>query len=181
MSLARIYTTKTVRKDWKCGKCGAEIKKGVDGRISFAVGFRGYEQTRCMKQECYPTRAERESSALASVYDAVDSADFSSAASLEDLEQIRDDVAAAIREVAEEYESNEMFEINYDLQERADMLNSAADEVEAWEPEDSEPEEDDFDEEDEESEFESFQDQYDAWLDEARASLESAINDAELP
>ena len=60
MSLARVYTTKgPVRKDGlTCGKCGAAIVKGQDRRRTFAVGFRGWEQTRCMRPECTPTRAE---------------------------------------------------------------------------------------------------------------------------
>lgn len=180
MSLARIYTTKTVRKDWTCGKCGAAIRKGVDGRISFAVGFRGYEQTRCTKPECYPTPSERESSAVASVYAAQEAVDFSTAESLDDLESLVEEVAAACEEVASEYEGSEMFEINEDLQERADPLNEAADTLRDWADSlEEEPTEEDWDPED--SEHESFADAHAAWLDDAREAAETAVNEVELP
>lgn len=178
MSLARIYTTAKVRKDWTCGKCGTAIKKGVDGRISFAVGFRGFERTRCLKPECFPTRSERESSAVGTVYDVIDSADLSSIDNEADFESVRDEIVAACEEVADEYESNEMYEINYDLQERAEQIRSAGQELESWAPENDEPNEDDWDEE---TEGQSFEDAHDVWADETRDSLQSAIDDMELP
>lgn len=203
MSIARIYTSKTVRKDWVCGKCGDTIRKGLDGRRSFAVGFRGYEQTRCMKQECTPTRAELESSSIASIYDAIDSADLSACQSLEDLESVRDDVVSAIQEVADEYESNEMFEVNYDLQERVETLQAAADELGNWVPEDDEPDEDeeceecsgtgriphddpaqpdqDCDECETTGRVEVDPSAREEWLEEARESLQAAMDDMELP
>lgn len=180
MSLARIYTTKKVQKNWTCGKCGAAIVKGQDGRISFAVGFRGREQTRCTRPECRPTRSELESSAVSTVYAAQDDIDYSTLHTLDDLTEARDAVAAAAREVAEEYEANEMYDINEMLQERAEMLNSAADELEGWEPEDEEPSEDDYDE-DEDEESRSFEDAHGDWLEAARESLQEAIDGMELP
>jgi hypothetical protein len=180
MSQARVYTTKgPVRKDGlRCGKCGDPIRKGIDRRRTFAVGYRGYEQTRCMKPECTPTRSELESSMVGSVYDAVDSVELSAAGSLEDLESIRDEIAGVIDEVVSDYESNEMFEINYDLQERVDTLQSASDELQNWSPEEDEPDEDDRNTW---GEHDTFEDAYDAWLDEARESLRSAIDEMELP
>ena len=167
MSLARVYTTKKVRKDWTCDKCGAPIRKGVDGRVSFTVGFRGFERTRCTKPECYPTPSERESSAVASVYAAQEAADFSTAASLEDLEQMVQDVADACEEVASEYESNEMYEINADLQERAETVRQAGEDLRSsWaDGLEDEPTEDDFDEDADEDEFETA---HDEWLEQAR-------------
>ena len=105
---------------------------------------------------------------MADVYAAQEEVDLSTAGSLEDLTTTRDDVANATREVAGQYEDSEMFDKNYDLQERAEQLNSAADELEGWEPEDEEP-----DEEDEEA--------HEAWLETARESLQSAIDGMELP
>lgn len=133
MSQARVYVTAKVRKDWTCGKCGAAIRKGIDGRRSFAVGFRGREQTRCMKPECTPTRGELESSAVAPVYDAIDGASFEGIDSVEDAKDILGEVRDAISEVVDEYESNEMFEINEQLQERVEILQAAADELDGWE------------------------------------------------
>lgn len=213
MSLARVYTTKgPVRKDGlTCGKCGKEIKKGVDRRRTFAVGYRGWEQTRCMDAACTPTRAERESSAVASVYDVIDGIDFDSLTEVGEFEEARDSVAEALRGVASEYEENEMFEINYDLQERAETLNSSADEIEGWEPENEAPEPDSDEYHEQECETcagtgEIHEDDYtdpedcedcggtgtldaesdfdsdlEAWLEETRASLEDAINSLETP
>lgn len=181
MSLARVYTTKgPVRKDGLvCGKCRQPIVKGQDRRRTFAVGFRGYEQTRCMRPECTPTRAELESSAVATVYAAIDDVNLDALESAEDFESARDEVVAACEEVADEYESNEMYEVNYDLQERAETVRSAGDELSNWSPEDDEPQEEDWDED--ESEYDSFEEEHTAWLEATRDSFESALDDMDLP
>lgn len=132
MSLARLYTTKKVRKDWTCDKCGAPIRKGIDGRISYAVGFRGFERTRCLRPECYPTLADRESSAVAEIYAAIEGMNLAECGSLEDVESAVGDVQAAIDSVKDEYESNEMFEINEVLQERVSMLEEASQSLDGW-------------------------------------------------
>jgi len=143
MSLAKVNQIGRVRKPGKCGKCGQEVNVG-DPAVRFSVGFRGFVQTRCTKTECYPKPSERESSLVSGVYAAQEDADLSTAGGLEDLETARDDVVTAIQEVAGEYENSEMFERNMDLQERAETLNSAADELEGWEPEQEEPTEEDW-------------------------------------
>lgn len=207
MSQARIYTTKKVQKDWVCGKCREPIRKGIDGRISFAVGFRGREQTRCTKPECRPTRSELESSAVGQIFDVIDGYDISTFTTADDFTEARDAIVEAINEVAGEYESNEMYEINYDLQERVSTLEGAASELESWEPENEQPDEDEeqdcddcdgtgkveceHDDEDESHEDEcetcsgtgrvDAEDSLEAWLDETRESFESAVNDMELP
>jgi hypothetical protein len=167
MSVARVYTSKKVRKDWKCEKCGAAIRKGVDGRITFSVGFRGYEHTRCTRPECFPSTSERESSAVATVYAAQESVDLASCQSLEDLESAIQEVVDACEEVADEYESNEMFEINEDLQERAQTIRDAGESLSGWSDSlDDEPSVDGFD---------------DDWLEAAREAAQDAINEMELP
>lgn len=176
MSLAKIYHVGRVRKEWTCGKCKDVIPVGSPA-VKFAVGFRGRTQVRCTKTECFPKPSERESSLVSGAYAAQEDVDFDSVTTLDDLYSIRDEVASAVREVAGEYENSEMFEKNYDLQERADILNSAADDLEGWEPEVDEPDEDSWDDE----EYDNFEDAHAAWLDETRESLESAINDMELP
>lgn len=174
MSLAKTWRVNRVQKPVTCEKCGDDIPKGSPA-VKFAVGFRGRTRVRCDKTACFPKPSERESSMVADVYAAQEEADVSSADSLDALRQIRDDVATATREVASQYEYSEMFEKNYDLQERADMLNSAADDLEGWEPEDDEPEQ-------EEGELDNdFQDRYDEWLENARQSLTDAIDGMELP
>ena len=185
MSIARIYTTKgPVRKDGlKCGKCGVEIVKGVDRRRTFAVGFRGFEQTRCMNPSCTPSMSELESSAVASVYAAQESVDLESCQSLEDLETALGEIADSCDEVADEYESNEMYEINYDLQERAEAVRGAGDELRNWIFDGAdEPQPEDFmDEDDEERDDEAYQNALDEWLTEARESAQSAIDNMDLP
>lgn len=208
MSLARVYETKgPVRKDGlKCGRCGVEIKKGVDRRRTFAVGFRGWEQTRCMKPECYPSLSERESSAVSAVYAAIESVDYDSIESVEDAENVIEEIASACDEVADEYESNEMYEINYDLQERAETVRSAGDELRGWNAEEDEPEEDDerFGQKCEECDGSGttegdasncdacegkgytggddvYEDVHAEWLDNLRESVRDAIDNMELP
>lgn len=178
MSVARITTVKKSRKEWKCGKCGDEIKKG-EPVLHFAVGFRGLEQHRCAMPGCFPKPSERESSAVASVLAAQEEFDVSNASSLEELEEAVSAVSEAATEVAEEYENNEMFEINQDLQERAETLNSAAEALEGWQ--------DDLDdipvEEEEDSwlDHDSFEEAFDDWIEEARRVAEEAVNEMELP
>lgn len=208
MSLARIYTTKgPVRKDGLvCGKCRKPVVKGQDRRRTFAVGFRGYEQTRCMDAACTPTRSELESSAVATVYAAIDDIDFASLDSADALTEARDSVVEALNEVAGEYESNEMYDINEDLQERVSTLEGAASDLEGWEPEGEAPEEDTdcstcdgsgqvtaYDEDGEEDgeeeceecsgtgQVESDEGSLEDWLSAARESLEAAIDEMELP
>lgn len=176
MSLAKTWNVGKTRKPATCGKCREEIPVGSSA-VKFAVGFRGRTQVRCSKPECFPKPSERESSLVSSVYAAQEDADISTATCYEDLETMRNDVANAAREVAGEYEDSEMYEQNYDLQERAEILNSAADDLEGWEPEDEEPTEDDWDKD----QYDSFEEAHEDWLTAARDSLQDAINDMELP
>lgn len=177
MSVARIYPTTKSRKVWTCGSCGTVLPIGSPV-LSFAVGFRGYDQKRCTKPECYPSLSQRESSAVATVYAAQENFDLGSCTSLDDLVNAVQDVADACDEVADEYESNEMIEVNQDLQERADTVRSAGEELEGWDADlDEEPTEDDEDED----EGEDFDTRHEAWLDEARAVAQEAIDSMELP
>jgi len=181
MSLAKINRVGKVRKATKCEKCGDEIKVG-DPAVKYAVGFRGRTQVRCSKSACFPKPSERESSLVSSAYAAQEDADVESADNLEDLEQIRDDVANATREVASEYENSEMFEKNYDLQERADTLNGAADELENWEPAEDSPDDDtEGPWQIDGTEYADYDEAHAAWLEAARNSLQGAIDEMELP
>lgn len=180
MSLAKINRIGRVRKVTKCEKCGDTIYIGQPA-VKFAVGFRGRTQVRCSKNECFPKPSERESSLVSSAYAAQEDADVSGAGSLDDLESIRSEVAEAVREVASEYENSEMFDKNYDLQERADVLNSAADELENWEPAEEEPDADEEEWTIDGTEYSDFDEAHAAWLDAARHSLRAAIDEMELP
>jgi hypothetical protein len=176
MSLAKLHITNKSRKEWTCGKCREIIPVGSKV-IRFTVGFRGRPQERCSKSECFPKPSDRESSAVSSVYFAQEEADPYECKTLDDLYACRDEVASAAEEVADEYESNEMFERNYDLQERAEILRGAADELSGWEPENDEPTEDSWNPE----EFKTFQHEWEAWLEEAQESLKAAIDEMDLP
>lgn len=205
MSQARLYYTKKSRKVYTCTGCWKEIPVGSPV-ITFAVGFRARDQRRHDTPECRPSRAARESSALATVYAAMDDVDLSTCQTLGDLEEAVQAVADACREVADEYESNEMYEINEMLQERAEMLNSAADELESWNDSlDDEPDEDtDCEECDGTGEVEvevdgsdepnvedceecdgtgkvDAGDAHDEWLEQAREAAQEAIDSVELP
>jgi hypothetical protein len=180
MSLAKINLIKKVRKSTECEKCHDAINIG-DPAVKFAVGFRGRTRVRCSKSACFPKPSERESSLVADVYAAQEEADVSGAGSLEDLETVRDDVVTATREVSGQYEDSEMFEKNYDLQERADTLNSAADELEGWEPTEEEPSADDEEWTVDGTEYTDYDEAHAAWLEAARQSLAAAIDEMELP
>lgn len=176
MSLARLYTTQKSRKVWTCSKCRTELPVGSKV-ISFAVGFRGREQRRCGdKPGCYPKPSERESSLVASIYAAQEELDLSACESTVDLESALEDVAGACDEVADEYESNEMYDVNADLQERAEAVRNAGDELRNWSPDEEEPQEEDF-----LGRESTYQKVHDEWLDEARASAQEAVNSMDLP
>lgn len=174
MSQARIYTTKKSRKEWKCGNCGETIPKGSKV-LHFSVGFRGREQHRCEKVACFPRRSDLESSLVSGAYAALEDVDLSGAESLEDIQSALGEAADGIEEVASEYEGNEMFEANADLQERVDVLNAAAEELQNWEPSESEPDEDDFDDDDE------YEEAMSVFMDTAREEAGDLLDQVELP
>lgn len=208
MSLARIYHTKKSRKVWTCSKCQRQIPVGSPV-LSFAVGFRGWEQRRCGDNPaCYPAPSERESSLVSAVYAAQEGVDLDSCQSLEDIENVLEEVASACDEVADEYEGNEMYDVNYDLQERAETVRSAGEELRSWTFDgEDEPEETDERFQDEKCEAcdghgttendeancdecggtgylgdrEVFEDVHDEWLNEVRSAAQEAIDNMELP
>ena len=180
MSQARVHRAAKARKEWTCGKCRTTVKVG-EPVLSFSVGFRGSEQRRCDKPSCYPTRAERESSMVGSVYEAVDTAAWDSAGSLEDLQQVMQDIASAAREVAQDYENSGMYDKNEELQERAGLLNEAADALDSWEPDEDQPDEDQPDEDGTWDGNETYEDAYDAWFFQTREEARQFADEVELP
>jgi len=171
MSLAKVRTTKKAQKEWKCGKCGRVIQKGETVH-HFAVGFRARSQQRCDSPGCYPKPSERESSLVSSVYAAQEDFDVEDCNTQEEIDERVEDVAAACEEVADEYESSEMFERNEDLQERASLLRDAADTLRDWA---------DSLEEEPTPEAGDLAEDHADWLEEARETAKSAVNDVELP
>lgn len=143
MSIARVTTVKSARKDQgTCGKCGTPLPKGSAYRW-YTVGFRShYKHRRCMAPTCTPLASELESSKVASIYAAQESAEdaINEATSGDDIQAAIDEVIEAIREVAEEYReaavnpnTGEVF--NLDSEERADTLEGSADELEGYDVE----------------------------------------------
>ena len=185
MSLARIHHVKKTRKDWTCSACHKPIPKGSSA-LNFAVGFRGRTQYRHVNAlECYPTREQRESSAISVIYGAIDHADISSnATSIEHVRDLLENISETIRDVASDYESSEMYDVNEDLQERVSILEDAADEIDSWEPDVSleEPDEDDRETWLECSTYtaamEAFAEQY---LEAAAEDAASLLDEIELP
>src|SRR2546422_8430971 len=104
MSQAKVVSiTRAQKHQGECEICGVELPAGSPYRW-FSVGFRSkYKHKRCMKEECTPTRAARESSKMSSIYDAIDTAGLSSCKTMEDIESVLQEVAGVVREIAEEY------------------------------------------------------------------------------
>ena len=124
-----------------CERDGTLINKGEPYRW-FKVGFRSnYKHIRCMKPECTPRPSELESSNLATAYaaqeDALDSAN--SVDNPDDAQQVVDEFSSALQELAEEYRTasenpNTGVVFNTDAEERADTLESAAGELDGFDP-----------------------------------------------
>lgn len=135
MSLAKITTVQTSRNDLTCGKCRTELPKGSAYRW-FKVGFRSrVKNVRCMNAKCSPTMSERESSKIAAIYAAYEDFESGNYDTVDDIEEALQEVASVIREVAEEYQEASEDEngnvFNTLAEERAELLEAAADEVES--------------------------------------------------
>ena len=146
MSVARVHYVKAARKEQgKCGKCGDDLPKGQPYRW-YSVGFRShYASKRCMKSTCSPRQSELESSKLSSVYSAQEGAEDELAAlrngEPQDQQAVQDVMtgfAEAVRETADEYrEADEAIGgggTGTISEERADLLNEAADELDGFSP-----------------------------------------------
>lgn len=137
MSIARIKTQKAA-KPYTCDKCGTGIKPKDEYR-SYKVGFRSrHVNRRCMKAECTPRSSELESSKLADVYAAIEDAEdqIVDGITVGDAESVLEELGSRIREVAEEYREASTDDngtvFNTDAEERADALESVADEVSSY-------------------------------------------------
>lgn len=148
MSVARVYTQVARKDQGSCNKCGTALPPGTRYH-KYYIGFRSnYAYKRCTKPECFPRPSERESSKMAGVYAAEEGFEDALAAldagdPEADASSIEDALAAfaeGVREVAQEYrdassewEQNSGGE-NYEWTEKADGLESAADEIENFNP-----------------------------------------------
>jgi hypothetical protein len=142
MSQARLSYVKSSRKAGKCEKCGVELPPKSAYRY-FYVGFRSnWKHIRCMDAACNPKMSELESSKLAQVYAAMEDAESSirSCTDWDGIKEALDDLSNSIRDTASEYEeasqtpNGDVF--NTDAEERAQNLESAADEIDEIDHED---------------------------------------------
>jgi hypothetical protein len=137
MSIARVTTVQKSRKPGKCEKCGIDLPVGSTYR-HFKVGFRSrHVHKRCMASACSPKTSELESSMLSDVYAAMEDAEdqAGSVESVEDAQEILQVLADAIREVASAYEeastNDDGVVFNTEAEERQQVLESAADDLES--------------------------------------------------
>jgi hypothetical protein len=124
-----------------CGKCGVEIKVGDPYKwVAVKRQYGGVKYYRCATCPNWQ-QSELSSSKMAGVYAAQEQcdADVAGCESADDLQSLAQDLAEQIRGVAEEYEEsgNNMEEgfghatyLSDELKEKAESLNSWADEVE---------------------------------------------------
>lgn len=144
--MARIYTQKT-RKERTCGRCGQTISPGETYRQA-SPGFRSRPLIRCAKVECSFRQSELTASKMSGAYAALEDAEDALLGELQTVDEVRDVLQTAadgLREVAEEYrEASQSWgngQGNDEWDMWADELDSAADELEGWEPDDPEDEE----------------------------------------
>lgn len=172
MSLAKITVVRRAQKDQgECERCHTKLPAG-SGYKHYSVGFRGYKRRRCL--ECPdPLPSERESSKLAGVYAAQEAVDVSTITTVEDAQEVLREFAENVREVAQEYAdaADAMGEAGYEMQEKADVLNSSADDVEQTDLSEYEADTDDDDEDDDSG----------LDLDALRDAVQTAVDEIELP
>ncbi len=191
MSQATVYhSTFAARKGatLRCGKCGQPIAKG-EGYRWYKVGFRSpFKNIRCDRHTCDPRPSELESSKLAGVYEAIESAEDNINGTTPDspdwdssVEAIRESLSTAaddIRAVADEYReaAEAMGGAGYDMEEKADEVEEAASQLDDWSPDDDEPQPcDQHDEYD--STCEECESNVADWWSEVQASAVSALSD----
>jgi hypothetical protein len=141
MSIAKITRVQKAAKDQgECGRCGKPLPKGSAYRW-FTVGFRStFKQRRCMDIACDPKSSELESSKLAGIYALQEGFDVSTYTTIDDIKTAVQEVADGVREIADEYteasinpNTGDVF--NTDAEERAQILEGAADELDNFEVE----------------------------------------------
>lgn len=184
MSQAKIWVVKRAQKDQgKCGHCGITLPPGVPYR-HFTVGFRSRSKNvRCMKVECSPTRAERESSKLAEIYAAIDDASFDGCETTEGIKSVLEQVAEVARGLSEEYaeasvNQNTGAVFNVEAEERGQTLEAYADELESWDPDEEEPEKPE--DEDDEKAMTEYEELHGVWVDAAQNSAREALEETDF-
>lgn len=156
--MARVRTSRFAARQGAtlaCEKCRNQIGKGESYRW-FKVGFRSrYKHIRCNRPECTPRQSEMTASKMAGVYAAIEDAESAlsglAPGEVSDIESILQTAGEGIEEVADEYrEAGEAsptgLVFGEDLNERADEISDAANELQSWSPSEDEPDYDSCDE-----------------------------------
>lgn len=189
MSIARVKTQRARKSPGQCEHCRDLIHVGQEYR-SYKVGFRSrLKHVRCMKPECTPKASELESSLLATVYAAQESAESyieGADGSPEDKIQVLRDgitgVVEALGEVADQYEEadNAMGAHQGESYEKAETLRNSADQLESVSLEDWD-ERPCVDHDEWKDDCDACQQLQDDWWDDQKAEALSNINEVELP
>lgn len=174
----------------KCDHCGEDIEIGtpykwIAPRSGPYGGTKRYRHESCPTWHVWEYSSSLSAMIQAAQYDAQLS--LSNAEDQNDLEQVRDDFAAAIRDLADQKtESADNIESGFghetfqseELREQASELEGWADEAESWQSPD-EPDEDELDLDDDATDDDreqALQDKRDEWLEEARDTLQEVID-----
>lgn len=192
MAVQKLHRVDKSRKDQgKCGRCGDPLPAGT-GYQYWVPGFRArYKNVRCLKPECTPTPAERETSKAATILFAQEgfNRDIGALDSPEDIEAAVAEVADAVTEVRDEYqEALDSWENgNEQLQEKVEHYEEQLQEIEYWSwdgptdydlCEEHDGREDNVPEE-EIQDCGGCQQNRDAWLDDCRTAAEEVVNSVE--
>lgn len=139
MPRVNTQTRSTRGRAKHCGRCGREIKPG---ERYFSYSFRyGGTQVRC--SEHYPKQSELTQSKLSELYSAIEGAEeeMASAETVDDIVTAVGSVEEVARDLASEYEeAAEAFGGAGENAERAEMLESYADELSNFSPDEAEAE-----------------------------------------
>lgn len=193
MSIAKLHVVNRAQKDQgTCGKCGVQLPKGAP--YQWWQHFRSFKQKRCTG--CTPKMSERESrDKIAQVMAAQEDFNVSEMTSVEDITAAVEEVAGIAHEMAEEYraasegEQGQVF--NEQAAETGDELDSAADELDGWEPNRTQPDSCNLHEDNpyveqpdglaDEDICEECEGLFAEWIEEVRAEADDAVNGMELP
>lgn len=193
MSIAKVHAVGKARKaQGKCRKCGTEINPG-DGYRYWMPFFRSNTKyVVCMSQDCTPPYSELESGKAATIYAAQESfeASIDSLGEKDEIESAVAEVAEAVEEVREEYQTaaDAWEHGNEQLQEKADHYEAQHDEIRDWEFDGADEwdmceahEEADADRDDDEvAECEDCQFSKEEWLEEIREAAKDKVNSIEI-
>lgn len=153
--MARVTHVTRARSAYTCEKCGDAIPKGSPYQHA-TPGFRGRKKIRCTKPSCNFRTSDLCTSNMQGAYLAQEGFEdeIGNCASVEDVKAALEAYAEGLRETASLYEEASSNwaggqSSNEEWDEKAEMLNGAADELEDfdWEPEADEDDESETDEE----------------------------------